>query len=131
MPSGTTCAVVGCIHNSRKLKDFMNGACYDHKVNRKSCGCPAPYALHSMPRDAKREWLAALKLKHPPKRVFVCSFHFVEHKPTELHPNPELYLGYERPPPVKRRKLTRCQDTASKASASTSTVEMQHEEPRK
>ncbi|XP_025760969.1 uncharacterized protein LOC112845999 [Oreochromis niloticus] len=62
-----------------------------------------------MPRkeDRKLAWLAALRLKHPPKRVYVCSFHFIDKKPTELHPDPELYLGYDRPPPKKRRKLTR------------------------
>ncbi|XP_056112427.1 GATA zinc finger domain containing 2Ab isoform X1 [Rhinichthys klamathensis goyatoka] len=41
--------------------------------------------------ERKQAWLAALKLKNPPKRVYVCSFHFVDKKPTELHPDPELY----------------------------------------
>lgn len=29
--------------------------------------------------------LAALKLHYPPKRVYVCSFHFIENKARELH----------------------------------------------
>lgn len=136
MSSGSTCAVVGCTNNSRKLKDFMNGACFQHNLQtRKTCLCPVPYALHSIPKDeAKtREWLAALKLKQPPKRVYVCSFHFFDHKPTELHPNPELFLGYERPPVKKRRRLTRCEVTAqtSQTSALTSDDVVQREEPRK
>ncbi|XP_077055280.1 uncharacterized protein LOC143706825 [Siphateles boraxobius] len=135
-PCGSTCAVVGCTNNTRKLKDFMNGICFQHKRTRLTC-CPAPYALHSMPKDETktREWLAALKLKNPPKRVYVCSYHFIDHKPRELHPNPELFLGYERQPVKKRRKLIRCQDNLevalqanSQTSASTSNTEVQHEQ---
>ncbi|XP_039464053.1 uncharacterized protein LOC120437550 isoform X2 [Oreochromis aureus] len=109
MSSGSTCAVVGCHNNSRKLKNALETFCLEHQQLRKACPCPPPYALHSMPRkeDRKLAWLAALRLKHAPKRVYVCSFHFIDKKPTELHPDPELYLGYDRPPPKKRRKLTR------------------------
>ena len=109
MSSGTTCAVAGCHNNSRKLKDFSETSCLEHSQLRRTCPCAAPYALHGMPRKEERRlaWLAALRLKYPPKRVFVCSFHFVDKKPTDLHPDPELYLGYDRPPPKKRRKLVR------------------------
>ncbi|CAI5689629.1 unnamed protein product [Oreochromis niloticus] len=108
MSSGSTCAVVGCHNNSRKRKNALETFCLEHQQLRKACPCPPPYALHSMPRkeDRKLAWLAALRLKHPPKRVYVYSFHFIDKKPTELHPDPELYLGYDRPPPKKRRKLT-------------------------
>ncbi|CAI5689183.1 unnamed protein product [Oreochromis niloticus] len=109
MSSGSTCAVVGCHNNSRKLKNALETFCLEHQQLRRACPCSPPYALHSMLRkeDRKLAWLAALRLKHPPKRVYVCSFHFIDKKPTELHPDPELYLGYDRPPPKKRRKLTR------------------------
>uniref|UniRef100_A0A671YJ76 THAP-type domain-containing protein n=1 Tax=Sparus aurata TaxID=8175 RepID=A0A671YJ76_SPAAU len=109
MSSGTTCAVVGCHNNSRKRKDFSETSCVEHEQLRQTCLCPAPYALHAIPRKEERRlaWLVALRLKYPPKRVFVCSFHFVDKKPTELHPDPELYLGYNRPPPLKRRKSHR------------------------
>ncbi|XP_078099865.1 uncharacterized protein LOC144512801 isoform X4 [Sander vitreus] len=134
-PGGSTCAVVGCTNNTRKLKDYMNGTCFQHKRTRLTC-CPAPYALHSMPKDETktREWLAALKLKNPPKRVYVCSYHFIDHKPTELHPKPELFLGYERQPVKKRQKLITCKDNlevqadASQTSASSSNTEVQHEQ---
>ncbi|XP_062402419.1 uncharacterized protein LOC134093057 isoform X2 [Sardina pilchardus] len=131
-PSGSTCAVVGCTNNTRKLKDFMHGTCFQHKQTRLIC-CPAPYSLHAMPKNETktREWLAALKLKNPPKRVYVCSYHFIDHKPTELHPNPELFLGYKRP--VKnRRKLIRCSDNlevqanANQTLAWTSNSEVKH-----
>ncbi|KAL4009730.1 hypothetical protein ACER0C_003582 [Sarotherodon galilaeus] len=93
MSSGSTCPVVGCHNNSRKLKNALETFCLEHQ--------------QALSEDRKLAWLAALRLKHPPKRVYVCSFHFIDKKPTELHPNPELYLGYDRPPPKKRRKLTR------------------------
>ncbi|KAL3980345.1 transcriptional repressor p66 [Sarotherodon galilaeus] len=124
MSSGSTCAVVGCHNNSRKLKNALETFCLEHQQLRKACPCPPPYALHSMPRkeDRKLAWLAALRLKHPPKRVYVCSFHFIDKKPTELHPDPELYLGYDRPPPKKRRKLTRTTLSVT-ASSDTSNTE--------
>ena len=134
MPSsGTTCAVVGCTRNSRRLKEYMDGDCYDHRgVNRRMCGCPVPYGLHAMPKTKSRQWLAALKLKRPPKRVHVCSYHFIDKKPTELHPIPELFLGYNRPPsPKKRRVLVRrsVDNTNIAPSASAATLvdnDMQH-----
>ena len=122
MGSGTTCAVAGCHNNSRKLKVFSETFCLEHQGDRQTCPCPAPYALHGMPRKEERRlaWLAALRLKYPPKRVFVCSFHFVDKKPTELHPDPELYLGYDRPPTKRRRKLIRA--TVSQTNISSSSV---------
>ncbi|KAL7375216.1 hypothetical protein ABVT39_013958 [Epinephelus coioides] len=109
MGSGSTCAVVGCHNNSKKLKILSETVCFEHQKLRKTCPCPAPYALHTMPSKEKRRlaWLAALKRKYPPKKVYVCSFHFVDKKPTDLHPDPELYLGYDRPLPKKRFKLVR------------------------
>ncbi|XP_047242666.1 uncharacterized protein si:ch211-113p18.3 [Girardinichthys multiradiatus] len=67
----------------------------------------------SRKEDRKRAWLAALNLKYPTKRVYVCIFHFIAKKPTELHSDPELYLGYDRPPPKKRRRLISVSQTAS------------------
>ncbi|XP_047439287.1 uncharacterized protein si:dkey-56d12.4 [Mugil cephalus] len=107
MTSGSTCSVADCHNNSKKLKNLSETVCLKHQKLRRECPCPAPYALHSMPRKEQRKlaWLAALKLKHPPKRVYVCSYHFVDKHPTELHPDPELYLGYYRPPPPAKRPM--------------------------
>uniref|UniRef100_A0A672P0V6 Transcriptional repressor p66-alpha-like n=1 Tax=Sinocyclocheilus grahami TaxID=75366 RepID=A0A672P0V6_SINGR len=106
MSSGSTCAVSGCYNNSKKLKRFQENICVEHHKIRSECPCPAPYALHCIPskEERKQAWLAALKLKTPPKRVYVCSFHFVDKKPTELHPDPELYLGHNSSPHQGRRK---------------------------
>uniref|UniRef100_A0A671XED8 THAP-type domain-containing protein n=1 Tax=Sparus aurata TaxID=8175 RepID=A0A671XED8_SPAAU len=133
MSSGTTCAVVGCHNNSRKLKHFSETSCVEHEQLRRTCPCPAPYALHAIPRKEERRlaWLAALRLKYPPKRVFVCSFHFVDKRPTELHPDPELYLGYDQPPPPKRRKLVRATAKATSSSSSVNIDRDVEDGPRK
>lgn len=47
-----------------------------------------------------------MNLKKPPRNVFVCSYHFVDKKPTKDNPFPELWLGYNRSPQRKRRQLT-------------------------
>lgn len=52
-------------------------------------------------------WPSCLKLKSPPKTLYVCSFHFVDKMPTALNPYPTLWLGYEYKPPKKRRLLER------------------------
>ncbi|XP_056096639.1 uncharacterized protein LOC130100300 [Rhinichthys klamathensis goyatoka] len=108
--SGTYCAVRGCNNSWRLLNVWSEGECFDHQPStRRQCGCAPPYALYEKPKTdvESRKWLAALKLKNPPKRLFVCSYHFINKKPTEENPFPELFLGYERPPQQKRRKLDR------------------------
>ncbi|XP_010769664.1 uncharacterized protein [Notothenia coriiceps] len=109
MSSGSTCSVHGCRNNSQKLKEFAGTFCLGHKKLRHQCPCPARYFMHTMPRKEEREaaWLAALNLKRRPKRVYVCSFHFVDKRPTVLHPDPELFMGYDLPPPPKRRIVVR------------------------
>ncbi|XP_026140785.1 zinc finger and BTB domain-containing protein 41-like isoform X1 [Carassius auratus] len=108
--SGTYCAVRGCNNSWRLLNVWSEGECFDHQPStRRQCGCAPPYALYEKPKTdvESRKWLAALKLKNPPKRLFVCSYHFNDKKPTEENPFPELWLGYDRPPQQKRRKLDR------------------------
>ncbi|XP_077082660.1 GATA zinc finger domain containing 2Ab isoform X1 [Siphateles boraxobius] len=118
MSSGSTCAVSGCYNNSKKLKVFQEIICIEHQQIRHECPCPAPYALHCMPTKEERKlaWLAALKLKNPPKRVYVCSFHFVDKKPTELHPDPELYLGHSRLQQGKRKLIQEANGLGEKMS---------------
>ncbi|KAK7495566.1 hypothetical protein BaRGS_00013264 [Batillaria attramentaria] len=113
--SGGTCSVHGCTNNQRKLNALLDQPCFDHKPRKRSeCSCDPPYRLHRMPpgdSEVRRQWLAALKRKHPPANVFACSFHFVGGKPSQQHPVPELYLGYEKKV-VERRVLVRCSSTA-------------------
>uniref|UniRef100_A0A671KKW8 THAP-type domain-containing protein n=1 Tax=Sinocyclocheilus anshuiensis TaxID=1608454 RepID=A0A671KKW8_9TELE len=108
--SGTTCAVRGCTCNQTKLNLWLKEQCYIHKPKvRAECTCERRYSFHRLPieDEAKRNWLKNLNLKKPPKTLYVCSFHFVEKKPTEDNPYPTLFLGYEKPPEKRRRLLRR------------------------
>ncbi|XP_076438998.1 uncharacterized protein LOC143277912 [Babylonia areolata] len=62
-----------------------------------------------MPQDEDRHraWRAAVYVKNPPKleNFYVCSFHFVDRRPSEDHPDPELFLGF----PKKVSKLRKLQ----------------------
>lgn len=121
MRSGSTCSVAGCYNNSRKIKILSETVCTHHQKLRKVCPCPVPYSLHSMPTKEERRqaWLAALRLKKLPKRVYVCSFHFVEKGPTEMHPDPELFLGYDQFRKQQSRQmivLTETTDSCSNAN---------------
>ncbi|XP_026113187.1 uncharacterized protein LOC113091771 [Carassius auratus] len=105
--SGKFCAAKGCHNSYRKLKNFLDQECYDHKPTiRAECKCPRPFKLHKMPSDddGKRHWLAALNLKCPPRNVHVCSL--TDRQPTTENPYPELWLGYDRPLSKKRRRRT-------------------------
>lgn len=106
--SGTTCSARGCTHNWSKLRIWRKSECFDHKPKTKAeCSCPQWYSFHRLPKDneAKANWLKNLKLRKPPKILYVCSFHFVDKKPTDENPYPTLFLGSEDPPPEKRPRL--------------------------
>ncbi|XDV25477.1 hypothetical protein PO909_029393 [Leuciscus waleckii] len=120
MPSrktGIVCAVRGCHNNWYKRKIYLEQECFDHRPRtRAECGCEAPYDLYPPPRNEEslRLWLKALNLKKPPKRPYVCSFHFVNKTPTEDHPIPEKWLGYDVPIKTPRRRGKRLADTEEK-----------------
>jgi hypothetical protein len=59
------------------------------------------------------EWNKVLIRKELPKKVFVCSEHFIDGKPTDRNPYPKLKLGYEIKATTGRRKKLR-QDYAVK-----------------
>ncbi|XP_039522096.1 uncharacterized protein LOC120475475 [Pimephales promelas] len=96
-----------CLRKSHDV--ILEGECFNQPSTWRQCGCAPPYALYEKPKPdvESQKWLVALKLKNPPKRLFVCSYHFIDKKPTEENPFPELWLGYERPPQQKRRKRDR------------------------
>lgn len=125
--SGTCCAVRGCANNQAKLNLWLKEQCFEHepRTNRECC-CESPsrYSFHRLPRDEelRRMWLKQLNLKKPPKTLYVCSFHFVEKKPTEEHPHPTLWLGYERPPEKRRRVLKRTDSSVTKITGMISCV---------
>lgn len=80
----STCAAIGCYKSETcKQISFL-------ELQSKHL-CPLPCILNSM--LMKEEKLVALRLKDPPKTAHVCSFLFVDKKPTEVHPDPEVYLS--------------------------------------
>ncbi|XP_051808003.1 uncharacterized protein si:dkey-56d12.4 [Acanthochromis polyacanthus] len=109
--SSIMCSVRGNHNNWVKRRELLKQTCFEHHVERKEC-CGAPYNLHRPPKDEKhkRLWLKALNLKCPPKRRYVCSFHFVDREPTEEHPYPEKWLGYDAPVKKPWRVLKRLSD---------------------
>ncbi|NP_001103508.1 uncharacterized protein LOC799220 [Danio rerio] len=117
--SSIACSVRGCHNNWIKRRNQLQQQCYEHRVTRSEC-CGAPYDLHPPPKDDEhlRQWLKALNLKQPPKRPYVCSYHFVDGKPTDRHPYPEKWLGYEAPVKKPRRVLERLYDSDPSVAAS-------------
>ncbi|KAK7463950.1 hypothetical protein BaRGS_00038062, partial [Batillaria attramentaria] len=109
--SGVRCSVHGCQCNHRKLNLLLEQPCFDHKpLRRQDCSCDPPYRMHRMPDhdpELRRQWLAALNRKDPPRNVFVCSYHFVDRKPTKENPLPELNLGYQKRMVQKRHVIVR------------------------
>ncbi|XP_062336453.1 uncharacterized protein si:dkey-56d12.4 [Osmerus eperlanus] len=105
MPS-INCAVRGCHNTWGKRNQTLNYDCFDHGKKRSEC-CGPLFTLHRAPTDVEdlRLWLKALNLKNSPKCPFVCSYHFVDGKPTPEHPYPEKWLGYNAPLKRPRRVL--------------------------
>uniref|UniRef100_A0A672IZY4 THAP-type domain-containing protein n=1 Tax=Salarias fasciatus TaxID=181472 RepID=A0A672IZY4_SALFA len=105
-----TCAVIGCKNSQKCLNEWLDRECYDHKpATKRSCPCAPLFSFFKKPKDdyKLRMWLKALNLKKLPKNIFVCSFHFVEKKPTKENPFPELWMGYNRSPQRRRRSFER------------------------
>ncbi|XP_056094218.1 uncharacterized protein LOC130072919 [Rhinichthys klamathensis goyatoka] len=117
--SSLICSVRGCHNNWIKRREQLNQRCYDHNVKRSEC-CGALYDLHPPPKDEEhlRQWRKALNLKCPPKRAYVCSYHFVDRKPTDEHPYPEKWLGYDVPVKKSRRVLNKLSDSDASMSVS-------------
>ena len=102
---GDHCSVRGCHNNQKRLYMWSIVECFDHRpMLQGECSCEPPYRLFRPKTDVeRREWLSTLRLKKPPKNLFVCSFHFFERQPTLQNPVPQLFLGYESNPKLGRK----------------------------
>ena len=120
---GYFCSVIGCSYSSKKLFNLQTQQCFDHKpLIRSECPCEKPYAFYQpKTEDERREWLARLQLKCPPKKLVVCSFHFVDKRPTETNPFPEILLGHPNWKVKTRRVLVRT-NRGGETSASESKI---------
>ena len=113
---GRHCSVRGCTYNDKKLCELQNRLCFYHKPTAlKDCPCDPPYKFH-FPKNAeqRREWLLTLQLKCPPKKLYVCSYHFIDKQPTEQNPLPQLMVGYKRTVKQGRRIVVRQTQEPSK-----------------
>lgn len=112
---GNSCAVHACSNNRKKIILWKKSMCELHGQIHDQCPCLIPYRLHVMPskESIRLEWIKALNRKELPKKVFVCSEHFIDGKPTDRNPYPKLKLGYEIKATPGRRKTLR-QDSAVK-----------------
>ncbi|XP_063731418.1 uncharacterized protein LOC134859056 [Eleginops maclovinus] len=121
------CAVRGCHNNWRKRRLSLQQECFTHGKKRIEC-CGPSFHLYPPPsvEEDRRLWLRALHLKKTPKRPYVCSFHFVDGRPTTQHPYPEKWLGYEAPVRRPRRQLVR-QSEASTSNAAEAEPELEPE----
>ncbi len=102
--SGKCCAVKGCHNSYRKLKNFLDQECYEHKPKTRSdCQCPRPFKLHKMrPTDeSRRQWLAALNWNFPPvTSTYAPSTLWTDNQRQKiLIPT---FAGYDRP--LRRRE---------------------------
>ncbi len=97
----------GVIIADSSIKKYLQDICFDHNP-RTAAECGAPYDLHAPPKgvEARRLWLKALNLKKPPKFPYVCSFHFVDGRPTENHPFPEKRCSSENSEATSRQDIS-------------------------
>jgi hypothetical protein len=89
---GTSCAVIGCSNNPRKLNLWKESNCEMHGQLHKECARLIPYKFHIMPSEGpiRLEWINAINRKTLPRKVFVCSEHFLDGMPTDRNPFPKL-----------------------------------------
>ena len=109
---GASCAVNGCTNNRRKLNIWKESVCEIHQKLHNDCACLLPFKFHVMPSDnaKKLEWTKAINRQTLPKRVFVCSEHFLDGEPTDRNPYPKVKMGYETKQTPGRRKLQKITD---------------------
>ncbi len=114
--SRVICSVRGCHNNWTERREQLHQLCYKHNAKQSEC-CGTLDNLHPPPKEEGhlRQWLKALNLKRPPKRPYVCSYHFMDGKPTDEHPYPEKRLGYDAP--VKKSVIFASKKSSSGGAA--------------
>ena len=62
---GKQCVVIGCTNSQKKVYDWKNSLCLEHKVKQKDCPCLPPFKFHCIPaNDEKRRlWIKSLNRK--------------------------------------------------------------------
>ena len=93
------CSVRGCHNHWNKRGVPLQQYCVVHGKTRAEC-CWASFNLHPPPSsdEDRRMWLEA---PEPSEKTLLCSFHFVDGRPSDQYPYPEKWLGYVIPPAKK------------------------------
>jgi hypothetical protein len=110
-PNPSYCCVKHCENNANGLIWWGNQICAVHNGlhGSKKCLCPPPFQLFSFPfrrypeyKERMKMWVAILnpndwrgKTWTPHHRARVCSRHFIDGHPNNMHPFPELNLNLE------------------------------------
>ena len=97
------CSVRGCHNHWNKRGVPLQQYCVVHGKTRAEC-CWASFNLHPPPSsdEDRRMWLEA---PEPSEKTLLCSFHFVDGRPSDQHPYPEKWLGYVIPLAKKARRM--------------------------
>lgn len=103
----TYCAVVGCHSSTFQLNKWKSSLCEIHGVlheNWTVCSCTPPFQLLPLPTMKKDAASRAVFISNIgradlavncPQSVRICSLHFEDGKPSQLHPYPTLNMGYD------------------------------------
>ncbi|KAF4523679.1 hypothetical protein B566_EDAN006050 [Ephemera danica] len=107
------CSVYKCKNNELKMKLWKDESCEEHEgLIHADCPCLQPYHFHRFPlkkKDLLRQWVKNINLQKfvPTVNSRVCSIHFVDGKPTEDNPVPQLHMGYYLKVPKPRKKIVK------------------------
>lgn len=100
------CAFAHCSSSTYHLQKWKLNECDVHRgIKHEQCDCKPPFVLFPFPTaisdaETRRDWIRAVNRKdaktgknwQPNFDSRVCSYHFVDGKPSEAHPSPSINL---------------------------------------
>ncbi|XP_031562136.1 uncharacterized protein LOC116297954 [Actinia tenebrosa] len=100
------CAFQHCSSSTYHIQKWKTKECDVHLgIKHEQCDCKPPFALFPFPTaksdaETRRDWIRAVNRKdaktgknwQPNFDSRVCSYHFVDGKPSEAHPSPSINL---------------------------------------
>lgn len=129
------CCVIGCSSSTYQLNKWTQTYCELHGCfnGTDRCTCAAPFRLFPFPSDdsARNQWLIFVNRKdsqHQWKRwnankySRLCSRHFIDGCPTDIHPHPTLNPGYKTSKSIPKCRTPRVSKVSSTAAESNSVI---------
>lgn len=100
------CAFEHCSSSTYHLQKWKTNECDVHKgIMHKQCGCKPPFELFPFPTtlsdvETRRDWIRAVNRKdpktgknwQPTSDSRICSYHFLDGKPSKAYPSPSVNL---------------------------------------